>query len=97
MNFLLKTGIKFLALYLIAFLSGLLVQHKNVKVNYTRKINHFFLFFLPLFLDQVLAHEDTIWTLIIGALVGFLSLFVYIKPIRSRFLTVSHAKTVSFY
>ena len=30
---------------------------KGVKVNYTRKINHFTLFFVPMFLDKILPAE----------------------------------------
>ena len=35
----------------VAYASGSLVYYKGVKVNYTRKINHFALFFVPMFLD----------------------------------------------
>ena len=31
----------------VAYASGSLVYYKGVKINYTRKINHFALFFVP--------------------------------------------------
>ena len=38
---------EFIILHIIAFCEGLMVVKGGVKVNYTRKLNHFFVFFLP--------------------------------------------------
>ena len=52
MDFSIKIGIYFIIMYL----SGLLVLKKGVKVNYTRKINHFSLLAVPFLLGR--GHRD---------------------------------------
>ena len=42
---LLKGVIQTVILFSIQYVSGSLVYYKGIKVNYTRKINHFALFF----------------------------------------------------
>jgi phytol kinase len=49
--FILNQLIKNILLFIICYLGGLLVLNKGIKTNYTRKISHFSLFFLPFFLD----------------------------------------------
>ena len=44
----------------VAYASGSLVYYKGVKVNYTRKINHFALFFVPMFIDKILPAEPSL-------------------------------------
>ncbi len=68
----------------IQFTTGLLVRQLGVKVNYTRKINHFALFFVPVFLRSIFPHEQTFLRFIIGCIIGTFVLFIYIKPIRER-------------
>ncbi len=68
----------------VAFANGLLVRHKNVKVNYTRKINHFLLFFLPIYLHSVFSYERTLESTVMGMIIMVASLIIYINPIRSR-------------
>ena len=70
--------------FTIAYCNGLLVRHKNVKVNYTRKINHFFLFFLPVFLNSIFVYEKTLQSTIVGIFVMTFTLIIYIKPLRTR-------------
>jgi phytol kinase len=53
-------------LLLIQYASGSLVFYKGVKVNYTRKINHFALFFVPMFIDNIIPVQPSIELLIIG-------------------------------
>ena len=81
---LLRGIIQTLILFLIQYVSGSLVYYKGIKVNYTRKINHFALFFIPLFLDNIIPVQLTIELLIIGSFVTVASLLIYIKPIRSN-------------
>jgi dolichol kinase len=76
--------VKIVLLYLVAYLAGLLVVYRGVKVNYTRKINHFALFFLPMFLAPYFDFRQTLWTTVLtgGAVMAMIG--VYAAPIRSR-------------
>jgi phytol kinase len=74
--------IKISILLLIQYASGCLVYYKGVKVNYTRKINHFALFFIPLFIDIILPVQPSIDLMIIGSFVAVAGLTIYIKRIR---------------
>ena len=47
-----STIAKGFALAVTMLLAGVLARYFNIKVNYTRKINHFALFFLPVFIDK---------------------------------------------
>jgi dolichol kinase len=76
--------IKLTILLLIQYASGCLVFYKGVKVNYTRKINHFALFFIPMFIDNIIPVQPSIELLIIGSVVAIASLIIYIKPIRTN-------------
>lgn len=71
-------------LYFIAYLCGLWVERKGIKVNYTRKINHFALFFLPHFIGKIIPFEPTTLTIFSGSLLSIMSLAIYLKPIRKR-------------
>lgn len=82
--FFMSTIIKLISFWVIAFATGNLVLHKNVRVNYTRKINHFALFFLPLYIDRLFPFSGSILFTAIGVIVGLLSLVLFIYPIRSR-------------
>ena len=68
----------------VAYASGSLVYYKGVKVNYTRKINHFALFFVPMFLDNILPAEPSIESIIIGSFLAVVGLAIYIKPVRNK-------------
>ena len=76
--------IKLTILLLIQYASGSLVFYKGVKVNYTRKINHFALFFVPMFIDNIIPVQPSIELLIIGSFVAVAGLIIYIKPIRTN-------------
>ena len=71
-------------LILVAYASGCLVYYKGVKVNYTRKINHFALFFVPMFLNNFLPAETSIVSIILGIFITLGSLVIYIKPVRNK-------------
>ena len=68
----------------VAYASGCLVYYRGVKVNYTRKINHFALFFVPMFLDKIIPAELSIGSIILGSLLAVSSLAIYIRPIRNK-------------
>lgn len=71
-------------LVFIQYVNGLLVIHKNFRVNYTRKINHFLLFFIPIFLNRGYIHEEAFWLYAIGAVLAVAKFVFYVKPIRDR-------------
>ena len=71
-------------LVIVAYASGSLVYHKGVKVNYTRKINHFALFFVPMFLEKIIPAELSIGSIIVGSFLAVGSLAIYIRPIRNK-------------
>jgi dolichol kinase len=56
----------------------------NVLVNYTRKINHFSLFFIPLLIRQIFPIYDSFERFIFGCVLATVELVIYIKPIRTR-------------
>jgi dolichol kinase len=76
--------VKVVVLYGVAMLSGLLVQRYDVRVNYTRKINHFALFFVPIFLSQTFAYQGTGINTAVSGLIFLLVLASYTEPIRRR-------------
>ncbi|MBN2178895.1 MAG: hypothetical protein JW743_05655 [Deltaproteobacteria bacterium] len=82
--FLLNQTVKGLLLYLIQYGNGLLVRHGGVRVNYTRKINHFALFFIPMYLDRVFAYENSLGLFVLGSCMVVVTLAIYVKPVRDR-------------
>jgi phytol kinase len=82
-----STVAKAIALGPTMLLTGALARYSNLKVNYTRKINHFAIFFLPVFIDQQFNAEtftDFIY-LAISAIITTLSLLAFYEPIRTFF------------
>ena len=77
-------GLLFLLLFCLEYINGLIVKYKHVKVNYTRKINHFALFFTPLLLMNFFPYERTGTTLLMGSMLTLFSLLIFINPIRQR-------------
>lgn len=77
-------AVKLLLLYMIQYGCGMLVIHKDIKVNYTRKIIHFCLFLIPLYLDRVFAYERTIGLFMLGSAISVITLIIYIEPLRKR-------------
>jgi len=84
MIFLVNAAAKAFSLYLIQYLTGLLVEHRGIRVNYTRKINHFALFIIPTYLDRVFAYQETFGLFILGILFAIASLAIYVRPLRER-------------
>ncbi len=68
----------------IQYCTGLLVRYKGIKVNYTRKINHFALFFIPVILRSIFPFERSFKTFIFGCIIGTLLFIIYFKPIRDK-------------
>lgn len=77
--------ILFLLLYFgISFGAGQLVLMRGVKVNYTRKINHFSLYFVPLLVDKIVPYEITSATGLARLGIILFCLGVMIRPIRQQ-------------
>ena len=76
--------IKIIILFLVAYGNGLLVRHKEIKVNYTRKIDHFALFFLAIYFDRSSNYSNSPCLLLMGALFSISAIIVFIKPVRDR-------------
>ena len=79
-----STVAKGFALTAVMLSTGVLARYFNVKVNYTRKLNHFAIFFLPVFIDQQFNAEtftDFIY-LAISAMITTASLLAFYEPIR---------------
>jgi len=91
LNFFLSQVILVSIYYIVAFSGGNIVKKYGVKANYTRKINHFSLFFLPMFLSTWLPFKPDLYTLTISIFVGLISLSVYVYPIRNRINIVAVA------
>ena len=51
MDFIMHEVPKVIVIWTSLYALGNLVYHKNVKVNYTRKIGHFSIFFIPMFFE----------------------------------------------
>lgn len=83
-EFILNQLLKGLILFSVQYGTGLLVKHKGVKVNYTRKINHFVLFFIPVYVDRAFAYEESFGLFFLGAALAVLSLAIYMKPVRKK-------------
>jgi len=80
------TSFKLLLTFLIAYLSGLLVKYKNVKVNYTRKVDQLFLFFIPALVDYFFTNDNpnTSFMVINQTLFMLVTLFIFVKPARNK-------------
>ena len=93
-DFTIAQFMKFSLYFFVWFIGGLLVLKKGIKVNYTRKINHFSLLFIPYLLDLILkksnasagneSMEGDILFSALGLGLGLLFLLLFLKPFRSR-------------
>ena len=83
-SFWLNQFIRVLLLYAIAYSTGRWVETSNIRANYTRKINHFALFFLPQILMKLNPFTPTLATTLTGSLIGILTLAIYTRPLRNR-------------
>lgn len=81
------------ALYLTAWLLGRWVLARGVRVNYTRKILHFVLFFVPLALADWIAYPASLATIVGSGLVFVACIATFAAPLRSRsaFLATAYA------
>ena len=87
------TSFKFLFTFLTAYLCGLLVKYKNTKVNYTRKIDQLFLFFIPALADYFLTNNNpsTSFMVINQASFMLVTFIIFVKPIRNKVSIIATA------
>lgn len=83
-TYLVTQSITLVFLVLIQYGNGLLVEYRDVKVNYTRKINHFALFFLPILLNRSYAYDQQYGLFILAAVLAVLKFGFYTEPVRER-------------
>lgn len=78
--------LKYLVITVIQYLCSLAVIHRNIKVNYTRKIVHISYFIWPQILDRLLIRYDkNIYSDLWNIYIILLLLFVISKPVRNKF------------
>lgn len=82
--FWLSEVLKVSAIYLVAYLSAQLVIRRNVRVNYTRKINHFGIFFVPMLLALLFDYERNAVTSLTSGLIFLVALAPFLAPVRRR-------------
>lgn len=84
LSFVIFQIIKFGILFGIAVGTGVLARDKMLKVNYTRKINHFAISFLPELLYKAIYYEMNNYTVAAGALISLGYFVFFAPPLRSR-------------
>ena len=92
-HFWLNELLKTVVLYGAAYLLGLWVVKRGIRVNYTRKIFHFILFFFPLFLADHLPFQASVTTTLLSGLMFLLCIGTFVQPLRARsnFLSTAYA------
>lgn len=75
---------EFIILHIIAFCEGLMVVKGGVKVNYTRKLNHFFVFFLPFIIKVYIPFTENLLTMILMVCISMATFIIYLKPVRTK-------------
>jgi len=90
-NFWLLELVEFTILVVLAYSLGLAVQAFGVKVNYTRKVLHFALFFLPVYLSSYLPYDAGLGTILLSGVTLLLTIALMVEPIRSRSTVINTA------
>lgn len=90
-HFWLNELLKTVVLYGAAYLLGLWVVKRGIRVNYTRKIFHFVLFFFPLFLADHLPFQASVTTTLLSGLMFLLCIGTFVQPLRARSIFLSTA------
>lgn len=92
-NFWLNELLKTIVLYGTAYFLGLWVIKCGIRVNYTRKIFHFVLFFFPLFLADHLPFQASVTTTLLSGLIFLFCISTFAQPLRAKsaFLTTAYA------
>ncbi len=83
-GFLINEMVKAITLFGVAYMLGLWVKRKGIKVNYTRKILHFILFFLPIYLMNINPQIVSSYTHAASGILFILFLGTLTRPVRYR-------------
>lgn len=83
-SFWLNEVIRTAVLFLSAYVLGLWVLRRGIRVNYTRKILHFIVFFFPLALATYLPFNSSMFTVVASGMVFVASIALFSRPLRSR-------------
>jgi dolichol kinase len=76
--------IKFISLGIVAYFVGLIAQKGLLRVNYTRKINHFTISFLPELLMFIFAITVTKINVVVSTAITIFYFVLFIKPVREK-------------
>lgn len=87
LNEIIRTAVLFVSAYFL----GLWVLRRGIRVNYTRKIQHFTLFFVPMVLAAYIPFTPSLYTVFGSGLVFLASLALFTQPIRSRSTLIATA------
>ena len=68
----------------VAYGGGLLVRHRGVKVNYTRKVNFFALYLVPMLVDRFCPTVNSTAATAVRAVFFMLLMAFFLKPVRER-------------
>lgn len=88
-NFAITQLLKFLILFTIGYFAGVLATQKNVKVNYTRKINHFSMFLVPMVLNELFPYVHNKFYFILNLALTTAFFLILLKPIRDKHYVIS--------
>lgn len=80
--------LKVAALCGVAYGGGLLVRHREVKVNYTRKVNFFALYLVPLLVNRFAPLVDSVAAAAVRAVLFMALLLLFLEPVRTRLAVV---------
>jgi dolichol kinase len=84
LSFWLGEALRTAVLFLCAYGLGRWVLRRGIRVNYTRKILHFILFFFPLTLAAYLPFKSSLFTVVASGVVFLASIALFSRPLRSR-------------
>jgi phytol kinase len=79
----------------VAYACGLLVLHQGVKVNYTRKVNFFALYLVPMLVDRLFPTVNSPEAASVRAVFFMLLMAFFLKPVRER-LTLAATMFLSY-
>ena len=77
---------KYISIFIIQLVCGLLVKLKNIKTNYTRTIMHISYFIIPQLLDTlIIPFDKTIYTELWNITIIYILLLLMLDKIRNKF------------
>lgn len=74
--------------FFTAYITGLAVRYHGVRVNYTRKINHFVQFLFPALLVNIVPHESDVKAFFLEVTVFLVGFSMFARPVRNKSRTL---------